>query len=124
MKAGILAAFVLLVTVAAGFAEPPALARRRVGDWKGRIACDGTLHLRADGTYALKAYGPAPYDSAGVWKLRGDAVPATLVLTCKSSEVEDEVGKSMQFKLVKLDNANLDIEYDSQLVGHYTRMTK
>src|SRR5690242_20170500 len=98
MKTVILsAAAVLWVGLAhVALAEPPAkergkelaaLEQKLLGAWQGRIGCDGRLVFQADGTYELKQYGPAPYDSAGAWKVCWDALPPTLVLTCKTSQV-------------------------------------
>ena len=125
------AAAVLLVGLAqAVLAERPekelaVLEKKMLGAWKGQTGCDGNFLFRADGTYELTGYGPAPYDSAGTWKVRWDALPPTLVLTCKTSEVPDEVGKTMEVKLIKLDATSLAIEYTSQNgnpPGHYTRV--
>ena len=135
MKTVIVAAVaVLLVGLAqVVLAEPPAnvrwkelaaLDQKVVGAWKGQIACDGRLVVRADGTYELTAYGPAAYDSAGTWKVRRDALPATLVLTCKTSEIPELVGKATELKVIKLNDKNLDVEYASQNVRHYTRVKK
>jgi hypothetical protein len=93
--------------------------------WKGQTGCDGSFLFRANGTYELREYGPAPYDSAGTWKVRWDALPPTLVLTCKTSEIADEVGKTTEVKLTKLDDKCLAIEYANQNgspPGHYTRV--
>jgi hypothetical protein len=107
--------------------EFTALEQKMLGEWKGQTGCDGRLVFRADRTYELKEYGPAPYDSAGTWKVRWDALPPTLVLTCKTSEVRDEVGKATEVKLIKLDDKSLAIEYMNQNgnpPGQYTRVKK
>jgi hypothetical protein len=101
-----------------------ALEQKIHGEWKGRIGCDGRFVFRADGTYMLTDYGPAPDDSAGTWKLRWDALPPTLVLTCKTSEIPADVGKSTEVKLIKLDDKSLAIEYADEAVGHYARVNK
>jgi hypothetical protein len=103
--------------------DPRGLEQKLLGEWKGRTTCDGRLVFRADGTYALTEYGPANDDSRGTWKVRGDALPATLVLVCKTSEVEDQVGKTTEVKLVQLDAKRLAIEYatpNGSPSGHYT----
>ena len=125
---------VLLVGLAqVVLAEPPgtgrgkelvALEQKVLGAWKGRIGCDGRLVFRADGTYELTEYGPAPYDSAGTWKVRWDALPATLILTCKTSEIPDEVGKITEVKLIELDDKSLAFKYATKYVGHYSRVKK
>jgi hypothetical protein len=127
------AAAVLLVGLAqVVLAEPPGkelavLEKKMLGAWKGQTGCDGNFLFRADGTYELTEYGPAPYDSAGTWQVRWDALPPTLVLTCKTSEIPDEVGKTTEVKLIKLDDNSLAIEYANQNgspPGHYTRVKK
>jgi hypothetical protein len=135
MKMAIMpAAAVLLIGLAqAVWAEPPgkerakelaALEQKIIGAWKGQTGCAGNFLFRTDGTYELTGYGPAPYDSAGVWKVRWDALPPTLVLTCKASEVEEEVGKSIDVKLMKLDEKNLQIEYANDFRAEYARVKK
>jgi hypothetical protein len=104
--------------------ERAALEQKLVGEWKGRIGCDGRFLFRANGTYELTEYGPAPDDSAGTWKVRWDALPPTLLLTCKTSEIADEVGKTTEVKLIKLDDKSLAIEAADQSLGHYTRVKK
>ena len=129
----VLAAAVLLVGLAqVVLAEPPGkelavLEKKMLGAWKGQTGCDGNFRFRAGGTYELTEYGPAPYDTAGTWKVRWDALPPTLVLTCKTSEIPDEVRKTTQVKLITLDDKSLAIEYanqNSSPPGHYTRVKK
>ena len=75
----------------------------------------------------MTEYGPANDDSAGTWKVRWDALPPTLVLTRKTSEIPGEVGKTTEVKLIKLDDKSLAIEYANQNgspSGHYTRVKK
>jgi hypothetical protein len=113
-------------------AEPPgkalaALEQKMLGAWKGRTTCDGCLIFRADGTYQLTGYGPASCDSAGTWQVRGDALPATLVLTCKTSDIPAEVGKATEVRLAKLDDESLAIEYANQNgspSGRYSRVKR
>jgi hypothetical protein len=125
------AAAVFLVGLAqVVLAKPPgraALEQKIFGTWKGKTTCDGCLVFRADGTYELTEYGPASDDSKGTWKVRGDSLPATLVLTCKTSAIPDEVDKTTEVKLIKLDDKSLVIAYANQNgspSGHYTRVKK
>src|SRR5260370_12493092 len=104
--------------------ELAALEKKMLGVWKGRGGCDGRFVFRADGTYELTEYGPAPYDSGGTWKVRWDALPATLILTCKTSEISDEVGKITEVKLIELDDKSLAFKYATKYVGNYTRGKK
>jgi len=127
------AAAVLLVGLAqALLAERPGkelavLEKKLLGAWKGQTGCDGNLLFQADGTYELTEYGPVPHDSAGTWKVRWDTLPPTLVLTCKTAQIPDQVGKTTEVKLIKLDDKSLAIEYANQNgspPGHYTRVKK
>jgi hypothetical protein len=128
------AAAVLLVGLAqVVLAEPPgkergkelaALEQKMLGAWKGQTGCAGNFLFRADGTYELKEYGPAPYDSAGTWKVRWDALPPTLVLTCKTSEIPDEVGKTTEVKLIRLDDEGLAVKHANPDADRYARVTK
>jgi hypothetical protein len=77
--------------------------------------------FRADGTYELKRYGPAGDDFAGTWKVRWDALPPTLVLTCKTSEIPEELGK---LRLIQLDDETLEAQYAKQGAHRYARVKK
>jgi hypothetical protein len=50
--------------------ELAALEQKLLGAWEARTGCSGNFLFRADGTYELKWYGPAPQDFAGSWKVR------------------------------------------------------
>jgi hypothetical protein len=76
-----------------------ALEKKLLGAWKGQTGCVGNFLFRADGTYELTGYGPAPHDSAGTRKVRWDALPPTLVLTCKTAQIPDQVGEATEVKL-------------------------
>jgi len=124
------AAAFLIALCQSAFAEPPKkqtrqqlpfLEQKLIGEWQGRIACDGRLILRADGGYDLKQFGPAPYDSAGKWKIQSDATGITLVLTCWTSEVDDEVGRAMKFKLDRISASELAIRHGLETGGRYRR---
>jgi hypothetical protein len=104
-----------------------ALEQKIIGEWKGQGGCDGRFVFREDGTYELTGYGPANDDSKGTWMVRWDALPPMLVLTCKTSEIEEEIGKSMEVKLITLDDKSLTIEYankNGSPSGEYTRVRK
>jgi hypothetical protein len=102
----------------------PSLEQLLIGTWKGGGGCDGNYLFRGDGTYELTEFGPGHCDSTGTWKLCSDSLPATLVLTCKKSDAESEVGKSSEVKVLKLDDKNLAIGYKTDFVGRYTRLKK
>jgi hypothetical protein len=104
--------------------ELAALEKKMVGAWKGQSPCGGTFLFRADGTYELTGYGPAPYDTAGTWAVRWDALPPTLVLTCKTSEVAEEIGQITELKLSRLDDEGLAVQYANETVHRYARSKK
>jgi hypothetical protein len=137
MKRGIvLAAVLAVVLVGTGLAAPvpfkrgkalTPLEKKMVGIWKGQGGCDGNFLFRADGTYEWTGYGPDNSESAGTWTVRGDSLPARLLLTCKTSVIPEEVGKTTEMKLTVLDQKNLAIDYGSQNgspSGKYARAKK
>jgi hypothetical protein len=134
MKIAVVSAAVLLVGLAQVVVAVPAgkerakdlaaLEEKMLGDWKGQTGCAGDFFFRADGTYELKRHGPAGHDLAGTWKIRWDALPPTLVLTCKSSDVDEEVGVTREVKLVQLDDKNLAIDRAKESVSLYARVNK
>ena len=80
-----------------------ALEQKLVGNWKGQSPCGGRFIFRADGTYELKEYAPPPTTARAPGKC-WNALPPTLVLTCKSSEVPEEIGRTTEVKLLRLDD--------------------
>src|SRR5688572_13577915 len=61
-----------------------ALERKLHGEWVGDGPCRGGLVLRADGTYERIHEGPGGVNSTGTWAVRWNALPPTLVLTCRT----------------------------------------
>jgi hypothetical protein len=105
-------------------AEVAARGQKLPGVWQGG-GCDGRLVLRADSTYALTDWGPTASEFTGTWLVRGHALPATLVLKCKSSLDPKDVGKTTELKIIKLDDKNLAVEYanpNGSPPGRYTRV--
>ena len=132
MAAPLLTNFCLFLAVPAPPADHDAkkvlaaLEQKMLGEWNGG-ACDGRFFFRADGTYELTGYGPGASDSRGVWKIRWDALPPTLVLTTKTAELEEEIGKTLEVKLIRLDDKSLAIEYansNGSPSGQYARAKK
>jgi uncharacterized protein (TIGR03067 family) len=106
----ILAASLLFITPVQSADQPkvpPApLERKLVGGWEGG-PCEGDWIYRPDGTFQASRYSPAGSRLAGTWAVRWDAVPPTLVRTCKTSDDPRLVGKTWDVKLVKLDDKTL-----------------
>jgi hypothetical protein len=127
------AAVLLIGLVQVLLAEPPAkgpgkelvaLERIMLGAWRGQEGCSGRYLFNEDGTYELTGFGPVANETAGTWKVRWEALPPTLVLTCKASESDEDIGKETKVKLLQLDDASLTIEYDAKTVYHYARPKK
>jgi hypothetical protein len=102
-----------------------ALERKLHGEWVGQGPCDGRLTLRADGTYERRLYGPGGINSAGTWKVRWDALPPTLVLTCRTSDGPGEdAGTTYEPKLIQLDDAALAYNFPNATPSRYARKKK
>src|SRR4051812_47547828 len=80
-----------------------ALEKKLVGEWMNGGACVGDITIRADGTYERRHFSPGNNTLAGTWKVKWDALPPTLVLTCEKSDGEGHVGKTQEVKVVRLD---------------------
>jgi hypothetical protein len=72
---------------------PSAIERKLHGSWRSESACGGTLTIKADGTYEHTGLGPGGDTCSGAWEMRWDALPPTLVLTCKEAADPAMVGK-------------------------------
>ena len=103
---------------------PTALEQKLHGAWIGGGPCDGRITFQADGTYERRLHGPAGNNSSGAWKVRWDALPPTLVLTCKTSDDPAYAGKTLEVKLLQLDDADLVFQYQGQTPSRFTRNKK
>jgi hypothetical protein len=101
-----------------------ALEGKLHGVWKGQGPCDGQLALRSDGMYERRHHGPGGNNSTGAWKVRWDALPPTLVLTCKTSDDSAYTGKTLDVKILQLDNATLIFQYQNATPNRYVRDKK
>jgi inhibitor of cysteine peptidase len=105
---------------------PAALERKLHGEWIGG-PCIGELTLGADGSFKRRNYSPGGHDLTGTWELQWNAIPPTLVLTCKTSDNPDYVGKTSKFKLIQLDDGALAYQYagtEDKNVYRFTRVKK
>jgi len=101
------------------------LEKKLCAAWKGESACQGDLTLRADGTFEKTRCGPGSDDFAGTWEVRWDALPPTLVMTCKTSTDPAAVGKKDEVRLIKLDDKVLVVAYlSSDFQWQYSRAKK
>jgi len=92
-----------------------ALERKLIGLWKGP-ACGGDYTFRPDGTFELQHFTPGNNTLTGTWAVRWDALPPTLILTCKTSDIRKKnperteyahLGKPLETKLLELDGESL-----------------
>ena len=98
---------------------PAALEQKLHGEWQGGC-CIGELTLRADGTFERQHYSPGNNTLTGTWHVRWDALPATLVLTCKASDYEGYVGRE-EVKLIRLDDDALVYQHPGGRTTSYER---
>ena len=107
---------------------PVALERKLHGEWKGG-PCQGDWTFASDGTYEVQHYSPGNNRLTGTWEVRWNALPPTLVLTCKTSDAPDriKVGEKTEVKLIQLDDNALAYQYLSQYQhpgGHTDRFKR
>jgi hypothetical protein len=91
---------------------PVVLERKLHGSWKGP-ACGGDWTFSSDGTYL-----------SGTWEVKWNALPPTLVYTCKTSDAPDriKVGETSAVKLIQLDDDTLAWQHlDQYPNGHTVR---
>jgi uncharacterized protein (TIGR03067 family) len=98
-----------------------ALEWKLLGGWQGG-ACVGELTLRADGTFERQHYSPGNHELTGTWRVRWNALPPTLVLTCKASDYAGYVGKTEEVHLMQLNEEALAYQYRGE--GQPVRYTR
>ncbi len=96
--------------------------RKLCGAWEGQTGCSGDFRFRADGTFELKHYGPGGMEMTGSWRMRTIVQPPTLILTRGRSEDPDEVGKTLEFKVVHLDAKALRLKSGPNTIHEYERV--
>jgi hypothetical protein len=96
-------------------AELAALEQKLFRSWKGPD-CGGDFTFNPDGTFEVRHYTPGNNTFTGAWALRWEALPPTLLLTFKTSDIKKRnpaapehpyVGKTLRAKLLELDNDTL-----------------
>lgn len=121
-----LVASLLVITSIYAADKPTSLERQLLGAWQGP-ACGGDWTYGADGTFYVQHYSPGNKKMVGTWEVRWNAIPPTLVRTCKSSDDPDLVGKTWEVKITQLDQDGLAYQYADQFPGghtvRYTRMS-
>ncbi|GEM_PF-6840404 len=101
--------------VAAKGGEMAALERKILGTWRGPL-CKGDYTFNPDGTYTLVNFTPGGNTLTGTWSIRWDALPPTLLLTCKTSDFKKKypdrpeyefLNKTREVKLLELNGETL-----------------
>lgn len=95
------------------------------GKWKGG-PCAGDWSFAPDSTYEVQHYSPGNNELSGTWRVRWDALPPTLVLTCKTSDAPDriKVGRNIEVKLIQLDNNAFTHQFPGGRTYRFTRPKK
>jgi hypothetical protein len=107
-----------------------ALERKLLGSWDGP-PCGGDYTFKSDGTLEVQNFTPGRNTLTGTWSIRWDALPPTLILTCKTSDFTQRdttrpeyryLGKPREFKLVELnDNAFSFENPEDKSISHNLR---
>lgn len=102
---------------------PASLEKKLHGTWQGP-ACGGDWTYMADGRFEAQHYTPGNNLLSGTWEVHWNALPPTLVRTCKNSDDPELVGKTWEVKLIELNDAALAYQYPDQYpAGHTVRYT-
>ena len=103
-------------------AELVLLEKMLHGTWKGP-ACGGDYLFRPDGTYELKHFTPGNNTLTGTWSIRWNALPPTLVVTCKTSDFQtkdptraeyEHLGQPQKAKLLELNWETIVYRFDGE----------
>jgi hypothetical protein len=120
---------ILAVTLAAPASRdrkdtPVGLEQKLMGKWEKGGPCIGDITFRADGTYERQHFSPGNNTVSGKWRMRWDALPPTLVLTCEEADREDLIGKKWEMKVMRLDDDELHFEINQKTAGKFKRPKK
>lgn len=93
-----------------------------LGFWQGP-ACGGDYTFNPDGTYVMENFTPGQNTLTGTWSIRWDALPPTLLLSCKTSDFKKKVpdraeceylGKTQEVKLLVLNDKSLSYRWGGE----------
>lgn len=105
----------VLTAVSTGFAddkmEPTlkSLEQKLHGTWAGKGPCDGSLTLKADGTYMRKSFGPGEINVSGKWSLSWVSLPPTLTLKRDALSHLHQPELANQWRINELDDETLTL---------------
>jgi hypothetical protein len=111
---------------------PIALEKKLLGAWQGP-ACGGDYTFNADGTFEVKHFTPGNNTLTGAWSIRWDALPPTLVLTCKTSDFKKKdpsrpeyefLAKALELRLLQLDSEHLAYQRTGGQPVSFARVSK
>ena len=107
-----------------------ALERKLLGTWLGP-ACGGDYTYHADGTFSVAYFTPGQNNLTGTWSIRWDAIPPTLLLTYKTSDIRTQdpdriefeyLGKTREAKVHELNGESLVYRFPGdEWIWHFTR---
>ena len=96
-----------------------ALEQMLFGTWYGPD-CGGDYTFHADGTFHVRRFSPGNNNLTGSWAIRWDALPPTLLLTYKTSDVKtrspdwpeyEYLGKTREPKILELNGEILVYQF-------------
>lgn len=74
-----------------------ALEQKLLGTWIGP-ACGGDYTFKSDGTFEVAYFTPGQNNLTGKWSIRWDALPPTLLLTYKTSDIKKRDPDRIEFE--------------------------
>ena len=117
------AAKALAIPPAVLFGDSEALELKLQGMWSGPD-CAGEFIFRADGTYERLHVGPGGINSAGTWQLRWDALRPILTLSCKTSTDPGDAGRTLEVKVLQLNDGTFAFDYPGSGTWRYSRVPR
>jgi hypothetical protein len=107
------------------------LEQKILGFWQGP-SCGGDYTFNPDGTFVMENFTPGQNTLTGTWSIRWDALPPTLLVTCKTSDFRTKVpdraeyeslGKTREFKLLELNDQSLTYRWggDKDIIQFHRR---
>ena len=110
-----------------------ALERKLLGTWHGP-ACGGDYTYSADGTFHVGYFTPGQNTLTGTWAIRWDALPPTLLLTYKTSDIRQNdpdriefefLGKTREAKIHELNGESLVYRFpDDEWIWRFSRQAE